>query len=613
MIFLSAIVIALIAGAAGAFATGFVAALAVDWYRIPSREGNSGYFVLFLGIGGLIAGAVVGFLCAFVMWADSFSAFLAALGVSLLIVLVGNGVGALISRLMADIPPKLDGHKLLLEVELRLPAECQESPSAETGEAYVQLHSLPRFKHRMRKSETGPMWVDEATKVDGRWIVRAAAFIFTRRGKRVLSVTFGKSDSFGFDVPLPANPGRKYLQWSGWLPRSPFGTPIAMPMSYRFRIHKTNEPMKTETVGEFEIDTITRWYQTEYANEKTRVVSSDVFQVRHGGKRVNMPGDQVVAQPDDEDRWLPDMAITFDGQPSAVIVRAANGQQGQSFYLLRDVGDQLQVTEISMGYTVSPLTEPPADWPVPIPTRPIAPMRKHLPAGLYKVGFSGVIETRRLVVCNYKLPDRMQENEDALSLGVSPDGRSFVRKLMRYDESMQNSQTGLGVTDIVTGDTTFVEIDRRRMHLTRSEQLTRGWVEHHFAWTPDEKGVYRLTERPDFTPVPYRGQLTTDSMGGSDYRIDTVDEDMRTAIEAFLVERFGATRHRDEYESDYEHPFMIDGVKVSVSHSADSAYVLIDFHRGFDAAKAQQIAEAFDAELATGKHDDLFGRGAAYL
>src|SRR6185436_5837004 len=60
MSWLTSIAIAILTAIVSAFASGFAANLAVSWYRIPSREGNSGFFVLFLGLAGLIGGFVLG-------------------------------------------------------------------------------------------------------------------------------------------------------------------------------------------------------------------------------------------------------------------------------------------------------------------------------------------------------------------------------------------------------------------------------------------------------------------------------------------------------------------------------------------------------------------------
>ena len=54
MSWLGTVGIAVLTAAFGALLSGIVASLAVDWYRISSFEGGSGYFVIFIALGGLL-------------------------------------------------------------------------------------------------------------------------------------------------------------------------------------------------------------------------------------------------------------------------------------------------------------------------------------------------------------------------------------------------------------------------------------------------------------------------------------------------------------------------------------------------------------------------------
>ena len=56
--------IAILTALLGMFVTGFIASLAVDWYNIPGREGQAGYFVVVLALLEFAAGAVIGWLVA---------------------------------------------------------------------------------------------------------------------------------------------------------------------------------------------------------------------------------------------------------------------------------------------------------------------------------------------------------------------------------------------------------------------------------------------------------------------------------------------------------------------------------------------------------------------
>ena len=64
MTWLVSVLVALICGVVGLFLGGFIANSCVTWYQISSREGESGYFVIFIAIGGGIAGLILGFIAA---------------------------------------------------------------------------------------------------------------------------------------------------------------------------------------------------------------------------------------------------------------------------------------------------------------------------------------------------------------------------------------------------------------------------------------------------------------------------------------------------------------------------------------------------------------------
>jgi len=196
---------ALLTALLGMFVSGTIAAMAVDWYRIPSREGASGYFVISLGLMGFMAGLILGLIVARVVAGGTHPGFLRATGISMALV---GGIGLLsggVTRALADVPPTLGGDPLLLMVEVRWPAGQTTAPVALGDDAAsLGLHSIPHFSHTVRASETGPLWMEDAHLVDGRWVVPGAVDVFTSRGTRMLTVNTGDKNTQGFQVPLAA-------------------------------------------------------------------------------------------------------------------------------------------------------------------------------------------------------------------------------------------------------------------------------------------------------------------------------------------------------------------------------------------------------------------------
>ena len=60
MSWLVSILVGLLMAAFGALYAGFMANAAAPWLRISSFEGGSGYFVVMLGLVGLISGLILG-------------------------------------------------------------------------------------------------------------------------------------------------------------------------------------------------------------------------------------------------------------------------------------------------------------------------------------------------------------------------------------------------------------------------------------------------------------------------------------------------------------------------------------------------------------------------
>lgn len=237
---LHSLLIGFLSGAVGMLAFGLLADTCVDWYQISSREGNSGYFVAGLALAGALLGLVIGVLCA-LKWAGSgFGAsFFKAMGISVGTVLVLAGLAALLCRWQADLPPTIDGNRLLLEIELRLPSG--DSVEALQGDSFLKLLTLE--DRDIRRSEAGALNFDAAKQMDGRWIVAGEAPLSGERGQRLLDLQIGDRYTQGFLLPLPARPGNAFATWSGWLPKGTAEQPWPdSKLSYRFRIKQIIPP-----------------------------------------------------------------------------------------------------------------------------------------------------------------------------------------------------------------------------------------------------------------------------------------------------------------------------------------------------------------------------------
>lgn len=236
----------------GLLGGGLIGNACVRWYRVSSFEGGSGYFVIGLALLGALVGLVTGLVTAGLLAPQNGAGYLKMFGAAVGVLGVLAAVITGLCWSLADIPPEMDGRPLTLEVELRLPIGVTHPPAQGTGVSSMELYSL--VNHTGRKHESGTLRPKDARRENGRWIVPGEVALFTMRGKRSLSFKLNGEDLIGFLVPLPARPGREFLEWSDWGPRPPAPNPPwpDTKPSYRFRVQKIAEPPPGPTAEEIQ-------------------------------------------------------------------------------------------------------------------------------------------------------------------------------------------------------------------------------------------------------------------------------------------------------------------------------------------------------------------------
>lgn len=238
MSWLPSIAAALLSGVLGGAGAGAIALLCVGWYRIPSREGASGYFVVFVGLIGAVAGVVLGLIFARLgqaWWGPGVLREGTAAAAGVLLVLVA-ALGA--CRWMADVPPTSRGEPLDLIVEVRLPEGLTEFPARDAAEAFLSLAAVEGRPRVQKKEAAGALEVGRARLEDGRWLVPGRAPVFSSRGELVMTVKIGAGEAERF--LLPASAGRRPAEgWSEWMPRarSDGGAPMNT-MTFRYRVRR---------------------------------------------------------------------------------------------------------------------------------------------------------------------------------------------------------------------------------------------------------------------------------------------------------------------------------------------------------------------------------------
>jgi hypothetical protein len=586
--------IALLTGIFTLFGAGTVAGLAVDWHNLSSFEGAAGFFVVGMALVGLIGGFVIGFVVSRVEARQTRPRFAKALGMSGGAVAVILAAIAAASWMLADIPPQIDGEELFLLTEIRWPEAGAAPPDALSGVPYLRLGALRGSV--VRRLEHGPLFIEDVRQDEGRWVLPGAVPIFTSRGGRLLDFGAGDASIRGFMVPLPRYPGDAQRQWSAWLPASRPGEP-ALPdqFTYRFKVIRRSEPVRTETIGPFEVDTIATYFSR--VGDSGRMAAQATFRVRYKGQ----PVPEVASA---------DTVAVIGGSKAVLFVTIAAPDSDTPCALMIDDGETVNVQRVSgcaTPVTERLLTSNQARFTA-------ARTHQRLPGwidresfaepGLYQLD-AAVFDSRNLTAATFLFPSDARPDISIPALGLSPDERSFVWLVQGPDEEPQ-----IGVTDWRTSRSYLLPIDRTRMRYNTESALDVEWVRHHFEWQRGAEGVDRLVERSDFIPLPYRGDVALGKPGEyQSYTLRPGGEPLRGAIVDILVKDVGGERLSAESD-EFRQRVRVNGKVLNVSVIGSPTYVNVsmDGAEG-DPQVMSTVSARLDAALASGRYDALFVPG----
>ena len=231
MNWLPSFLIAAITGLLGLCCSGFLGRAYVTWFRPSSIALSNDYAVLFCALLGGGAALMIGLLIARL----SRFAFLRTLACAWTAVFAICGGILWLLWTRADFAPQAAGDPWQLEVEIRLPADERTDPRSSAAKASFTLASV--IQNVRCNQRDGVLGLNEARLENGRWIIPAAAPVFTSSAPCEITAQLGGRDIAKFIVPLPARPGVQDEQWSHWTPTSPDSRP-----SYRFRVRRTPPP-----------------------------------------------------------------------------------------------------------------------------------------------------------------------------------------------------------------------------------------------------------------------------------------------------------------------------------------------------------------------------------
>lgn len=238
MNWLLAFVIGVLCAVVGCLAAGVIAEFCTHWYHISSFEGGAGYYVVFIALGGLVAGFGIGALASLAVLLQG-GGFGKGLGLSMAIVASLAVLSFGLSWLFGDVPPKLRGDELFVLVELQCPSDWQPSNKVRASQNYAVLRSLDAGNRSRHATSTQLQW-EKVRNEGGHVIFGDHLFLFTSTGIRALEFSLGEINVANAIVPLPGHPGAEFEQWSEWRPAAdPSGADSGY--LYRFRVQRESD------------------------------------------------------------------------------------------------------------------------------------------------------------------------------------------------------------------------------------------------------------------------------------------------------------------------------------------------------------------------------------
>ena len=229
-----AVVVGIVSAVAGAAFSIAASDIIIKAYRISSFEGASGYFVMLVLVPiGLLVGFVTGFVLT--RWGAPHGG--AMIGLQFLIAPLATAglltLGYAVAYAGAQRPPKIDGHTLTLELELRFPAGITRPGDLVDEGLRLSLYATDKDNAFVDLKS------DQVSEVDGRYVVAAEASLNSISARRVALVYRRGEEAQVYDLKLKASPSRADTTWTDWGAAVATGghkLPAAGPYELRYRV-----------------------------------------------------------------------------------------------------------------------------------------------------------------------------------------------------------------------------------------------------------------------------------------------------------------------------------------------------------------------------------------
>lgn len=213
----SSVLVAVILAVAGAVGAFWMASVAVDWLRIPAREGEAGYFAVLMGLFGIVGGAAVGLVVSRYAGGAGLGGFARVVGVSAAVLAALIGAGGLLAWMQYEPVPMVAARALMLEIEVRGPRGMVFEVPAGQETSWESLPLSVWLGAHGGGSAGGVLRFADATAEGDRRIVPGGIPIVTGKRSVYLGLQRGASAPAHYitiEMPRPLDPD--HPQWSDW-------------------------------------------------------------------------------------------------------------------------------------------------------------------------------------------------------------------------------------------------------------------------------------------------------------------------------------------------------------------------------------------------------------
>jgi hypothetical protein len=237
--FLRAFLIALFTAFVGCLLAFFVGDYLTRLAHVPEMEGQRGMTVVFLCAPlGILAGLIIGIISAILVRRQGLTGFLSAQGWSLLIVCGLAGLLVGVPYALSDKPPRIDGKRLELQFELRVPATFKIPDQPDGYSIQVSLYI------DNRQSRFAFIDWSAITRDAEHIIIPGNVPLLTHSKTRSLLASIGNEPggSQFIELKIPPAPTKQDETWSEWIfatqrggDLSPVPEPERFAVRYRVR------------------------------------------------------------------------------------------------------------------------------------------------------------------------------------------------------------------------------------------------------------------------------------------------------------------------------------------------------------------------------------------